>query len=71
MCVNAFVPDDRLDCLHFTLVYPTIDHLVTQMSEIGPQAQLYKIDLQRNYIGIWEFEERSFRLSSFMDKIGW
>ena len=45
--VNAFVSDDRLDCLHVTLAYPTIDHLVTQISKIGPQALLYKVDLQR------------------------
>ena len=49
--VNAFVPDDRLDCLHIKLPYPTIDNLVTQISKIGPHALLYKVDLQRAYGG--------------------
>ena len=47
--VNACVPDDKLDCLHIKLAYPTIDNLVAQISKIGPHALLYKVDLQRAY----------------------
>ena len=47
--VNACVPDDKLDCLHIKLAYPTIDNLVSQISRIGPHALLYKVDLQRAY----------------------
>ena len=47
--VNAFVPNDRLDCLHITLAYPTINNLVTQISKIGLHALLYKVDLRRAY----------------------
>ena len=63
--VNACVPDDKLDCLHIKLAYPTIDNLVAQISKLGPHALLYKVDLQRAYR-----KSGSFGLPSFGLKMG-
>ena len=47
--VNQFVPDDVFDFMEFQLKYPTIDHIVHKISEVGPDALLYKVDLQRAF----------------------
>ena len=47
--VNQFVPSNVFDFMEFQLKYPTIDHIVQKISDIGPTALLYKVDLQRAF----------------------
>ena len=47
--VNQFVPDDLFDFMEFQLKYPTIDHIVQKINEIGSNALLYKVDLERAF----------------------
>ena len=34
---------------YFTLQYPSIDHIVEQVKQIGPGALLYKVDISRAF----------------------
>ena len=47
--VNNYVPGDNFDDISFTLKYPTIDLVVEKIREMGPDAQLFKVDLQRAF----------------------
>ena len=47
--VNQFAPSDVFDFMEFQLKYPTIDHIVQKINDIGPNALLYKVDLQRAF----------------------
>ena len=47
--VNQFVPSDIFDFMEFQLKYPTIDHIVQKINDIGPDALLYKVNLQRAF----------------------
>ena len=47
--VNNYVPGDKFDDISFTLKYPTIDLVVEKIREMGPNAQLFKVDLQRAF----------------------
>ena len=47
--VNSHIPDGIFDDMAFQLRYPTVDHIVSQISTVGPSARLYKIDLKRAY----------------------
>ena len=47
--VNSHIPDGVFDDMTFQLKYPTVDHIITQISAIRPSALLYKIDLKRAY----------------------
>ena len=47
--VNSWVSSDMYDGIPFTLKYPTIDDVVGQIRTLGPQALLFKIDLERAF----------------------
>ena len=47
--VNSWVYSDMYDGIPFTLKYPTIDDVVGQIRTLGPQALLFKIDLERSF----------------------
>ena len=47
--VNSCVASDVYDGIPFTLKYPTVDDVVNQIRTLGPQALLFKIDLERAF----------------------
>ena len=47
--VNSYIPDNVFDEMNFILKYPTIDMVIQTIKEIGPNALLYKIDLERAF----------------------
>ena len=47
--VNSCVPSDVYDSIPFTLKYPTVDDVVAQIRTLGPDALLFKIDLERAF----------------------
>ena len=47
--VNSCVTRNYFDNVEFKLKYPTIDSLVEKINVIGPNALLYKIDLEREF----------------------
>ena len=47
--VNSCVSSDVYDGIPFTLKYPTVDDVVNQIRTLGPQALLFKIDLERAF----------------------
>ena len=57
--VNTHIPDGLFDDMSFQLQCPMVDNVVTQISAIGPEACLYKIDLKRAYRNLrtdhWDF----------------
>ena len=46
---NSCIPDACFDGMDFELHYPSVDHIVEQIQELGIQALLYKVDLKRVY----------------------
>ena len=44
--VNSYVRGDNFDDISFTLKYLTIDLVVEKIHDMGPDAQLFKVDLQ-------------------------
>ena len=44
--VNSCTRPDMFDNVYFKLKYPSLDLLVHKISEIGPTALLYKIDME-------------------------
>ena len=59
--VDQFVPSDVFNFMDFQLKYPTIDHIVQKINDIGPNALLYKVDLQRAF--------RNLRIDPFDYKV--
>ena len=49
LSVNSRIPQDMCDDFQFMLRYPTIDLIVDQITQTGPHAVLYKVDLQCAY----------------------
>ena len=47
--VNSYIPDNQFDCINFNLKYPTIDMVIEKIKQLGPQALLYKADLERAF----------------------
>ena len=47
--VNSCIPDGMFDDMDFILKYPSIDLILEKIKEVGPQAALYKVDLERAY----------------------
>ena len=47
--VNSCITPNIFDDVQFKLKYPTIDSLVEKINAIGPNALLYKIDLERAF----------------------
>ena len=45
--VNSYIPDTWFDDFEFALRYPTVDHIVARISELGPDALVYKVDLKK------------------------
>ena len=45
--VNSCIPDNQFDSMNFNLKYPTIDMVIEKIKQLGPEALLYKIDLER------------------------
>ena len=64
--VNSCVTPNCFDNIEFKLKYPTIDLLVEKLNAIGPNALLYKIDLERTFHNL---RIKSFRLSSAGTKV--
>ena len=50
---GSFVNDAIHKCkylnYYFTLQYPSTDHIVEQVKQIGPEALLYKVDISRAF----------------------
>ena len=47
--VNSRIPDNYFDNTPCSLKYPTIDHIVQRIVQVGDQALIFKIDLKRAY----------------------
>ena len=47
--VNSRIPDNMLDGHMGILKYPTIDHIVDAITDVGKDAFLFKVDLKRAY----------------------
>ena len=47
--VNDYIKDDLYDDMYYQLKYPTVDHIVQTIQDIGPSALLMKVDLKRAY----------------------
>ena len=47
--VNSCIPDGIFDDADFILKYPIIDLVLDKIKGVGPQAILYKVDLERAY----------------------
>ena len=47
--VNTCIPKGWFDNMEFVLKYPTIDNLVNKIRDIGPQALIFKVDLERAF----------------------
>ena len=47
--VNSCIHDNQFDCMSFNLKYPTIDMVIEKIEELGPEALLYKVDLERAF----------------------
>ena len=47
--VNSCIPDNMLDGDMGILKYPTIDHIVDAITDVGKDALLFKVDLKRAY----------------------
>ena len=47
--VNSCVSPDLYDGIPFTLKYPAVDDVVGQIRTLGPQALLFKIDLEKAF----------------------
>ena len=43
--INSCINSNYHDNIEFTLKYPTIDHLVQQISCLDPETLLFKVDL--------------------------
>ena len=50
--VNSGIPDNMFDCMPFSLKYPTIDMVIEKIQDIGPDALLYKVDLERAFTNL-------------------
>ena len=47
--VNDGVPKDKYLGSYFDLKYPSVDHIVNSLKQLGPDALLYKIDISRAF----------------------
>ena len=47
--VNSRIPDNTFDSNTGVLQYPTVDHIVQAVNNLGSDSQLFKIDLKRAY----------------------
>ena len=47
--VNSCIPDNQFDVMSFNLKYPNIDMIIEKIQEIGPEALLHKVDLERAF----------------------
>ena len=47
--INSCINSNYHDNIEFTLKYPTIDYLIQQLSQLGPETLLVKVDLVRAF----------------------
>ena len=47
--VNSCIPDNMFEDINFILKYPSIDMIIQKIRKLGPEALLFKIDLERAF----------------------
>ena len=47
--INSCINSNYHDNIEFTLKYPTLDYLVQQISQLGSETLLFKVDLERAF----------------------